>query len=78
MKIILASGSPRRKELLEMLQVRHLGTIPAKGEERGHPERGPAGPVRARSRTGGLCYKKNRMIKNYLKEAKRLAISSNI
>ena len=34
MSIILASASPRRKELLEMLGVRDLKIIPAVGEER--------------------------------------------
>ena len=34
MSIVLASGSPRRKELLEMLGVRDLKIIPAKGEEK--------------------------------------------
>lgn len=33
MSIVLASGSPRRKELLEMLGVENLLIIPAKGEE---------------------------------------------
>ncbi|MBQ2959973.1 MAG: septum formation inhibitor Maf [Oscillospiraceae bacterium] len=33
MSIVLASGSPRRKELLEMLGVNDLKIIPAKGEE---------------------------------------------
>ena len=33
MSIVLASGSPRRKELLEMLGVEDLKIIPAKGEE---------------------------------------------
>ena len=33
MRIILASGSPRRKELLEMLGISDLKIIPAKGEE---------------------------------------------
>ena len=33
MSIILASGSPRRKELLEMLGVKDMKIIPAKGEE---------------------------------------------
>lgn len=33
MSIVLASGSPRRKELLEMLGVKELIIIPAKGEE---------------------------------------------
>ena len=34
MSIVLASGSPRRKELLEMLGVRDLRVLPAKGEEK--------------------------------------------
>lgn len=34
MGVILASGSPRRKELLEMLGVKDMKIIPAKGEER--------------------------------------------
>ncbi len=42
MKVILASGSPRRKELLEMLCVKNLEVIPAKGEEAAHPELSPA------------------------------------
>lgn len=33
MSIILASGSPRRRELLEMLGVKDLKIIPAQGEE---------------------------------------------
>ena len=33
MIFILASGSPRRKELMEMLGVKNLRIIPAKGEE---------------------------------------------
>ena len=41
MKIILASGSPRRKELMEMLKVPNLEIIPAKGEESAHPELSP-------------------------------------
>ena len=34
MSIILASASPRRKELMEMLGVQNLRIIPARGEER--------------------------------------------
>ena len=34
MKIVLASASPRRKELMEMLGVQDLVIIPAKGEEK--------------------------------------------
>ena len=31
MNMVLASGSPRRKELLEMLGVKNMQIIPAKG-----------------------------------------------
>ena len=41
MNFILASGSPRRKELMEMLGVKNLRILPAKGEE--DPPKG-AGP----------------------------------
>ena len=34
MNMVLASGSPRRKELLEMLGVKNMQIIPAKGEEK--------------------------------------------
>lgn len=34
MRMVLASGSPRRRELLEMLGVKELEIIPAKGEEK--------------------------------------------
>ena len=50
MRIILASGSPRRKELLEMLKVENLEIIPAKGEEADHPELSPAELVKELSR----------------------------
>ncbi len=50
MRIILASGSPRRKELLEMLKVENLEIIPAKGEEKAHPELTPAELVKELSR----------------------------
>ena len=49
MSIILASGSPRRKELLEMLGVKELKIIPAKGEERPPENVGPEETVRALS-----------------------------
>lgn len=50
MRIILASGSPRRRELLEMLKVENLEIIPAKGEEKAHPELSPPELVRELSR----------------------------
>ena len=50
MKIILASGSPRRKELLEMLHVKNLEIIPAAGEEAPHPELTPDELVKELSR----------------------------
>ena len=50
MKVILASGSPRRRELLEMLQVKNLEIIPAKGEEQPHPELAPDALVMELSR----------------------------
>ena len=42
MRLILASASPRRRELLEMLGVKHFEVIPALGEELPHPELSPA------------------------------------
>ena len=33
MAVVLASGSPRRRELMEMLGVKDMKIIPAKGEE---------------------------------------------
>ena len=50
MKIILASASPRRRELLEMLRVTDLEIIPARGEEQPHPELAPDALVRELSR----------------------------
>lgn len=41
MKIVLASASPRRKELMEMLGVQNLEIIPAKGEEKAPENVGP-------------------------------------
>lgn len=49
MTIVLASGSPRRKELLEMLKVKNLEIIPAQGEEAAHPEMPPEELVKALS-----------------------------
>lgn len=49
MELILASGSPRRRELLEMLGARFT-VIPATGEEAVHPELTPAELVKALSR----------------------------
>ena len=50
MNVILASGSPRRKELLEMLRVKNLMIIPARGEEKAHPELSPDALVKELSR----------------------------
>lgn len=50
MSIILASGSPRRKELLEMLEVNDLKIIPARGEECPPEGAGPGETVKALSR----------------------------
>lgn len=50
MSIILASGSPRRKELLEMLGVKDLIIIPARGEEKVSPGMAPADIVSSLSR----------------------------
>ena len=50
MRLILASASPRRRELLEMLGVKHFEVIPALGEELPHPELSPAELVRELSR----------------------------
>ena len=47
MSIILASASPRRKELLKMLGVGDLRIIPARGEERADPALPPAELVKA-------------------------------
>ncbi len=41
MKLILASASPRRRELLEMLHAENLEIRPAQGEEKPHPELTP-------------------------------------
>ncbi|HPS75287.1 MAG TPA: Maf family protein [Oscillospiraceae bacterium] len=50
MGIVLASGSPRRRELMEMLGVRDLRIIPARGEEKYAPGLQPAEIVRVLSR----------------------------
>lgn len=49
MSVILASGSPRRKELMEMLGVEDLKIIPAKGEECPPEGAGPEETVKALS-----------------------------
>lgn len=49
-QIILASASPRRKALLEMLGVQGLTVIPAKGEETIDPSLTPEALVKALSR----------------------------
>jgi septum formation protein len=47
MSIILASASPRRKELLEMLGVKDLKIVPAVGEEKSEPGLAPEELVKA-------------------------------
>lgn len=47
MSIVLASGSPRRRELMEMLDVKDLVIIPAKGEEKPPEGEGPGELVMA-------------------------------
>lgn len=47
MRIVLASGSPRRKELLEMLGVKNMLVIPAVGEEAVMPGSAPQDTVMA-------------------------------
>ena len=42
MRVILASGSPRRRELMEMLGVEDLLVVPAKGEEKADLSLSPA------------------------------------
>lgn len=49
MAIVLASGSPRRRQLLTMLGVRELLVLPAAGEEIMVPGRGPMETVSALS-----------------------------
>lgn len=50
MDIILASASPRRRELLEMLGVKNLKIIPAKGEE--HAPEGAAADETVKALSG--------------------------
>ena len=50
MRIVLASASPRRRELLEMLKIKNLEIIPAKGEETVDETLPPDELVRALSR----------------------------
>ena len=50
MQIILASQSPRRRELLERMGISHFDIIPAKGEERSDPNLTPAQLVEELSR----------------------------
>ncbi len=50
MQIILASGSPRRRELMEMLCPEQLRIVPAVGEERADPALAPDALVKALSR----------------------------
>ena len=50
MHIILASQSPRRRELLERMGISQFDVIPAKGEERADPSLNPEQLVEALSR----------------------------
>lgn len=50
MSLILASGSPRRRELMEMLGIEELKIIPAAGEERLPRGAGPRETVEALAR----------------------------
>ena len=50
MRIILASQSPRRRELLERMGLSPFDVIPARGEERADPALSPARLVEALSR----------------------------
>lgn len=50
MRIVLASASPRRRELLEMLKIENLEIIPAKGEESADETLPPDELVRVLSR----------------------------
>lgn len=50
MRIVLASASPRRRELLEMLKIENLEIIPAKGEEKVSEALPPDELVKALSR----------------------------
>ncbi len=52
--IILASASPRRKAILEMLGTKDLKVMPAKGEEIVPPDAGPAETVESLSRAKAL------------------------
>lgn len=47
MSIVLASGSPRRRELMEMLDIKDLVIIPASGEEKPPQGAGPGELVMA-------------------------------
>ena len=47
MAVVLASGSPRRRELMEMLGVKDMKIIPAKGEECPPEGAGPAETLKA-------------------------------
>ena len=50
MQIILASQSPRRRQLLEQMEISHFDIIPAKGEERADPNLTPEQLVEELSR----------------------------
>ena len=54
MAIVLASASPRRKTILEMLEVRDLRVIPANGEEHVPENAGPAETVECLSKAKAI------------------------
>lgn len=60
MEIILASGSPRRKELMEMLGFKNLKIIPAKGEEKVNLSLAPGALVEALATQKALEVAENR------------------
>lgn len=67
MRIILASGSPRRKELLEMLGIKELKIIPAAGEELAPENAAPGELVEALAlqkarEVGALCAESDTVI----------------
>ena len=67
MNIVLASASPRRRELMEMLEVPNLRIVPARGEENPPEHAGPGELVMALSaakarEVAALCGKEDLVI----------------